>query len=580
MLKAVGEILTLSGKYRTRLILSFAAGFLENAMTAASMLAIYFSLTWLLDGSLTGQKILSVSLALLALIPLRFLLKLMEYHLQSGTGYEIVCDARLSLGEKLRRLSMGFYSETDAGDISSVVNNDLVFVEGFAMAFLSKVVGGFASALMMAVFLFLMDWRIAVCSLIGYPVALLVNRRIQKHLTQYAPRRQAAHAGAASLMLEYLNGLFVIRAFGMAGRQEDRLKQTIKQLETISYDFEMKGLPWSILYLICFHACTAGTLMLVAHALLNLSIKLPTALLFSIMIFSFYAPMEQFGMLSGIVRLMSACLARMRSLMDYPLLDGDGTPITPAAHDVSFTNVSFAYGHKKVLRDISFHAPENTMTAIVGASGSGKSTMLNLIARFWDVTEGSVRIGGVDVRAMTCDHVIANISAVFQRAYLFHDTIYNNIRFGNPLADRDQVVDAAQKARCHDFIMALPDGYDTVVGEAGSTLSGGERQRVSIARALIKDTPIVLLDEVTANIDPENELLVHQAINELVQGKTVFIVAHKLTTIKGADRILVLNENGCIAESGTHDALLQLDGIYASLWEKSRNVSQWSLSRA
>jgi len=546
-------------------------------MMAISMFSIYFSLTWILDGILTKQRIIAVTVVLLISVLLRFLFKLLEYHLQSGTGYEIVCDERLSLGEKLRRLSMGFYSETDSGNISSVVNNDLVFVEGFAMSFLSKIVGAAASAFMMSAYMFFVDWRIAACSCIGFPVAWIVNRQIQNHYIKYAPARQEAHAGTGSLMLEYLSGLFVIKAFGMTGKQEDRLKQSLKHLELTSYGFEMKAITWSVLYLVCFHISTSAILMLTANLLLGLTITLSEALFFVIMIFTFYAPMEMLGMISGIVRHMNACIDRMQSLMDCPLLDNGSTNIKPDSYDVSFTDVSFSYGQKKVLRNISFHAPENTMTAIVGASGSGKSTILSLIARFWDISGGSIYIGSTDIRDMTCDSIMMNISVVFQNAYLFHDTVYNNIQFGNPSAGKDQVIESAKKARCHDFIMELPNGYNTVIGEAGSTLSGGERQRISIARALLKDSPIVLLDEVTANIDPENEILIQHAINELVREKTVFIVAHKLSTIKNANQILVLNSNGEIAESGTHASLLPLDGIYNLLWNKSQKISQWSI---
>ncbi len=578
MLRTVKRIVHLSGKYRGKLIFSFVAGFLETAMASVAMFAIYIVLCWSVEDALiTSKHILWITLALVASVALRFAFKLLEYRSQSGVGYEIVCDKRLALGEKLRHLSMGFYSETDVGDISSVVGNDLTFVEGFAMTFLSKTVGAVTSAVLMMAFLFAMDWRVALTACIGYPVVWVIHMQIQKFYKKHAGLRQEAHAQTSGVMLEYLQGLFVIRAFNMSERQGSRLKSALKNLESVSFDFEIKAMPLAALYLCCFHICTVLILCVSAHLFLGALITLPVALFFVVMVFTFYAPMELIGMISGIVRLMNTCMDRMQALMDAPVMDEAAEDVPVARFDVEFKDVSFSYGDKPVLKHISFHAPANSMTAIVGASGSGKSTMLNLIARFWDVSGGSISIGGVDIREMTCDCVMQYISAVFQKAYLFHDTIFHNIRFGNPMATREEVMDAAKKARCHDFISGLPNGYDTVVGEAGATLSGGERQRISIARALLKNAPIVLLDEVTANIDPENEMLIQQAIGALVKNKTVFIVAHKLATIQNAGQILVLNEQGRICESGTHEKLMAIGGLYSSLWNKSRKICNWSI---
>lgn len=578
MLRTVQRIIDLAGKYRGRLMISFLAGFLENSMAAAAMFGVYMGLLFSVEDTrpATGY-ILWLGLALAASLVLRFVFKLLEYRYQSGVGYEIVCDKRLLLGEKLRRLSMGFYSETDAGKISSVINNDLVFVETLAMAFLSKIVGAATSALLMTVFMLAIDWRIALVAGIGYPAAWAVHRQIQKAYRNYAGLRQEAHAHTSSVMLEYLQGLFVIRAFNMSEQQGFRLKEAVENLEQVSFEFERRALPWTLLYFCCFHICTVLILCVSAHLLLGVLITLPVALFFVVMVFTFYAPLELMGLVAGIIRLMNTCLDRMQELLDVPVMDQDGKDVPLDRFDVEFKEVTFAYGDKPVLNKISFYTPANSLTALVGVSGSGKSTVLNLIARFWDVGSGSIAIGGVDIREMTGDCVMRQISAVFQKAYLFHDTISDNIRLGNPMATREEVMAAAQKARCHDFISRLPQGYDTVVGEGGASLSGGERQRLAIARALLKNAPIVLLDEVTAHIDPENERLIQQAIGELVANKTLFIVAHKLATIQNADQILVLNDRGQIGESGTHEQLLARGGLYAALWRKSQKVSKWSM---
>lgn len=551
--------------------------FFENTMASLPLLAVYVALGWVVEEAVSPTRILGIAAFLLATIGMRYLFKLLEYVFQSGVGYEFVSDERLKLGEKLLHLPMGFYSDTDAGNISSVLANDLVFVESMAMNFLSKVIGGVFGGILITGFMFFIDPRIALIACVGYPVAWALNRHIQTIYIRYSSIRQDAHSKTASVMLEYLQGLFVIKAFHLAGKQESRLENILKRLEIVSFNFEMKVTPWMWLYLSCFHICTAIILGAVAVFYVGADMSLPSAFLFAVMLFTFYAPMEQTGLSSGFIRLMNACLDRMQSIMEYPLMDEECGDAHPDSFDVVFKNVRFSYGRRKILDGVSFTAPENTLTAIVGPSGSGKSTMLNLIARFWDVQQGSIEIGGINIKEMKCDNVMQHISVVFQKAYLFHDTILNNIRFGNPDATEEQVIEAAKKAHCHEFIVAMKNGYSTEIGEAGNTLSGGERQRITIARALLKDTPIVLLDEVTANIDPENEMLIQQAINALVQRKTVFVVAHKLATIQNADRIIVLGGDGTVQAQGKHKELLEAGGLYTELWRKGQKISNWKI---
>lgn len=567
----------MSGRYKGKLFLSFVMSFLESSMAAIGLFMVYLSFDWIQNGRMTYQKVGAIALVMVLSLIFRYLFKLLDYIYQSGVGYEVVCDERLKLGQKLLRLPMGFYQDIDAGNISSVINTDLVFVEGMAMSFVSKMIGGFLSAGLMMLFLYFVDLRVALTACLVYPVALAANKKIQQRWIKYSVRRQESHAETAATMLEYLQGIYVIKAFGIAGRQGKRFKEVLDRLEVNSYNYEMKALPYMILYLLSFHFGTVLIPGCATYLLIAELIAFSAGMLVVVMLFTIYAPMEMIAVSSGFIRLMNTCLDRVQTIMDAPVMD-EGTDLKrPEGSAVEFQDVSFSYGSRSVLNNISFSAPERSMTAIVGPSGSGKSTMLNLIARFWDISEGRILIGGADIRSMKCETVMEQITAVFQKAYLFQDTIYQNILLGHPGADREQVIEAAEKARCHEFIMKLEKGYETVVGEGGATLSGGERQRISIARAFLKDAPVILLDEVTANIDPRNEQLIQQAVSDLVRDKTVFIVAHKLSTIQDAHQIIVLDENGRIAEAGRHDELYQQQGAYRQMWEKSRRISQWSL---
>lgn len=577
MLDIIRRVLRLSGKTKSKLLLSFAVGFLESVTPSLPLLFMFFSLRWYLAGDIRMDHIVWVALFLLCSLVLRFIFKWLEYGLQSGAGYEMVCDQRLALGKKLLHLPMGFYHDTDAGELSSVINDDLVFVEGVAMSFLSKIVSAMISIILLTLTLLILDFRIALLALLAYPFAILVHHRAQQIYQRKSRERQSAHAATSSVMLEYLHGIYVVKAFRIAGVQKKRLEGILKNLEMVSYNFEMNGMPYMALYFVIFNLFTAVILFAVTFFFSDGSLPLEKALLLVIMAFSFYAPMETLGMISGILRLMNECIHRMETILETPDMDEQGESIVPAAFDIRFRNVSFSYGEKQVLSGIDFYAPEKTLTAIVGPSGSGKSTLLSLIARFYDTKSGTVEIGGVDVRRMRSDIVLRNISFIFQKVYLFHDTIEANLRFGNPDAAFADIQEAAKKAHCHEFIEKMANGYQTVIGEGGGTLSGGERQRIAIARALLKDAPIILLDEATVNIDPENELLIQEAIDALIREKTVFVVAHKLSPVKNAQKIIVLNQDGRIQETGTHETLIRAGGAYRRLWDLQARADAWNI---
>ncbi len=308
----------------------------------------------------------------------------------------------------------------------------------------------------------------------------------------------------------------------------------------------------------------------------NGTMELFKCLLMVISAFMIYGQLESAGSVSALLRMLDVSMNKVDEIDAIPVMDIDGKGIVPKNYDIKFNNVSFSYDDKKILKNINLKIPEKTTTAIVGPSGSGKSTLCNLIARFWDVTEGSITIGNRDIKEYTLNSLLKNISMVFQNVYLFQDTIANNIKFGKPNATMDEVIEAAKKACCHDFIKSLPNGYNTVIGEGGSNISGGEKQRISIARAILKDAPIIILDEATSNIDPENESRLQEAIAELTKDKTIIMIAHRLKTVKQADQIIVL-DNGNIVQKGTHDELINKPGIYANFIGVRKKAIGWKI---
>jgi ATP-binding cassette subfamily B protein len=416
-------------------------------------------------------------------------------------------------------------------------------------------------------------------SVAGCALALVAFRGIEKVSKKQSQIRMEQQAGLTGAVLEYTEGISVIKALRMSGDAAKRMDKSIADACVHAINFEHGMIRPVTRYLNCFALTIAAGLFLSFWQFFNGQMDLAVVIMLALFIFRIYLPAMSLATGVAMMRVMEAGLDRYAKLKDVPIIDADGKDRDLNSFNIEFDDVTFSYGEKETLKNISFTAKERGMTALVGASGSGKTTIANLIVRFWDVDCGSVKIGGVDVREMTCDSLLRYVSMVFQRVYLFADTIENNIKFGSPVATHEQVVKAAKRARCHDFISALPDGYDTVVGEGGSTLSGGERQRISIARAMLKDAPIILLDEATASVDADNEKYIQEAISELVTGKTLIVIAHRLSTIKSAEQIIVLDD-GKIVQRGKHDELIESDGAYRNLWQRRMRARSWRIGSA
>lgn len=577
MLKFIGRILKFAGPDAGKLKLSFVISFIENMFTNVPVFAAFIIFGKILDGTLAPNDAWTAGGIMLASLVVRYALRRWYYELESGTGYDICARERIAIGDYFKRFPMSYFTEGNLGNVTSVVAVDMQFVEQHGMMALDKVINSFAVMVIGCVTLLFIDWRISLVSVFTCLLALWGLSALEKVTKKQSRIRQAQQSKLTGAVLEYIQGIGVIKSLHMAGDKAKTVKTAIEETCEHAINFEVEVCRPYVRFANSFALGTALTVL--AGGWLCLGLELSVAMLITSVIFVFqiYRPMMALATLNAQIRVMEAALDRYEALKNVDIIDRDGREIRLDRFDIEFKNVGFSYEQKETLKNISFRVPEKSMTALCGASGSGKTTIANLIVRFWDVQQGEVLIGGRNVKEMTCDSLLENIAMVFQKVYLFQDTIAANIRFGRPDATDEEVREAAKKARCHEFIMALPDGYGTMIGEGGSTLSGGERQRISIARAILKDAPIVLLDEATASVDPDNEKHIQQAINELVKDKTLILIAHRLSTIKNADQILVIDD-GRLVQRGTHDELIAEGGQYGNLWRRRINARSWKIA--
>lgn len=580
MLKIIRRVLRLSGNLSKRIWGSFICGFLESMFGLLPIAAVFLVLIELQNGQpITGQTWGIVIGLIAGGLILRMIFKYLVYRLQSTAGFEFVARERIALGDRLRNVPMGFFHDNSVGDITATVTTDLNFLENYSMHILDKVTTGVLSMIVMAGCILAFDWRIGLIFVAGILLSFPIYSHMQKKGKALSAKRQKIQSEAVAATLEYVQGISVVKSFNMCDKNLSDIEDAYESNAAASYGVERVFTPLNMTYSMVFRI--SACMIMLCAGILAVGGDLSFANLAVILIASFtiFNPIEVMGQMTTMIRTMDAALDRVERIKQAKKIDENGRDIPLDSFDIGFEHVSFAYENgNPILKDVSFSIPQGSMTAIVGPSGGGKTTITRLIARFWDVQEGSITIGGHDVKGFTCDSLLKNMSMVFQNVYLFHDTIENNIKFGCPDATHEQVVEAAKKACCHDFISALPQGYDTVIGEGGSTLSGGEKQRISIARAMLKDAPIILLDEATASVDPENEVHLQQAISALVKNKTLIVIAHRLSTIRDADQILVV-DNGKIVEKGVHAELIQQKGIYQKFWNIRQKARNWKLAQ-
>ena len=561
---------------RKKFYRSIVLGVLAALFSALKIPAVGVMLGAILTGGVTAKTILmSLSIMLISVIG-SSILKYRATALQTDGGYCTTANKRVQIAEHLRYLPMGYFNENSLGAITSVTTNTMDNLSGVSTRVVMLVTEGIFSTAAMTLAVFLFDWRVGLLIIAGLAIYYAVNRALQMKSEQTTRRKFAGDTAVVEQVLEFIKGIAEVKSYSLIGRYNRRLEAAIEENVDANTDMELKLLPLMLAQNIVAKLIDVGVVVLSLVLYTSGHMALLNCVMLCICSFLLTKGLEQAGTQSSLLRVVDACVNQATDILNLPAMDITGAELTPECHDLHAENIRFSYGEKPIINGIALDIPERTTTAIVGPSGGGKTTLCHLLSRFWDVDAGTVTLGEHNVREYDMDSLMRNFSFVFQNVYLFHDTIANNIRFGRPDAPMEQVIAAAKKARCHDFIMKLPQGYDTVIGEAGGTLSGGERQRLSIARAMMKDAPIIILDEATANVDPENEKELMEAITELTQEKTVIMIAHRLKTVRHADQILVVDK-GQIIQCGTHNELMAQDGIYRRFISGREKAVGWKL---
>lgn len=578
MINVFKKIWGFSIKEKGNLQKSIVIGFLNAIFNSLLVTALYVVLKAIVENSVSTNTawtaFIIMAVSIVGQIVTQYFSQLQRTH----AGYFMVADKRINIGEKLKSVPMGYFNQNSLGQITAIETTILNDVESAVPVVLVTTLGGFLNSLVFALFILVFDWRMGAVTLLGIVVFLLVTSAMEKKSREGVPARQEAQAILVEAVLETIQGMSVVKAFDLDNNMDKKVDRAIEESFKKNEKLEKAMTPYVAVQQLVLYVFSVALMFCAITFYLNGSMELTKSLIMVVCSFMVYEQLKVAGSCVANMRIAEHSIDKANKIDDVPTMDEGGKDIVPTSTEIKFKNVDFAYEKKKILDNVSFTIPEKKMTAIVGPSGSGKTTLCRMIPRFWDVDAGSVSIGGVNVKDYTLNSLMKNVSMVFQNVYLFADTIENNIKFGKADATHEEVVEAAKRACCHEFIMALPDGYNTKIGEGGASLSGGEKQRISIARALIKDAGIVIFDEATANVDPENEDRLQNAIEELTKDKTVIMIAHRLKTVRNAEKILVLSD-GKIAQEGKHDELIKEAGIYADFVNGRKQAIGWKLGR-
>lgn len=577
MIKLIRQLLQWAPELKGKFFLAALYKVIEAIFMGAPYAFIFLTLNDLLAGSLSIKKVALYTCGMAVCFLFQGIFSFLFMRTIWPTANYMVKKLRIMVGEHLRKLSMGYFSKKTTGSLHTLVVDEMLAIQMAVYQAFPDFIVAFTFVVLPPVILLFIDWRLTLVTVVVFPAALPIYLWNRNVFTKGLSKRSDSLAELNSEIIEYVQGIEVLKAFKQTGKQSKKFNKILQEFRGINISLILKGdvpitLAWIVLDLgICL------ILLFATFFLFNGTISLTIFLIFLIMGLRIYEPIKRLFPAVAFLKLAEPAVYKIKELLDTDPLPQPENGQATKSLDVQFSNVSFSYEKQRVLEDVSFTIPEKTITALVGPSGSGKTTITRLIARFWDVDSGEVKVGGHNIKDMGIDTLLSHVSMVFQDVYLFNDTIYQNIAYGSKNGNKEKIIEASKTAQCHDFISELPNGYDTMVGESGATLSGGEKQRISIARAILKDAPIILLDEATASVDPENEYLIQSAINALVASKTLIIIAHRLSTIVAADQIIVLNEHGQMEEIGRHEELLKNKGTYARLWQSRVHAKKWRI---
>lgn len=576
MIEAFRKIWHFAGNETKNINKSVAVSFLNAVLQMFQVAAIYFVVLALTNGEKDAKTAWIAFVCELIAVFGGAISASFSKMLQTHAGYFMAADRRISIANRLKSVPMGFFNANSLGQISGVCTTVVGSIESMVPMVLVNILGGLITTVVFALLILVFDWRIGIIVLTGIALYLLAVSAMERKSVVIANNTQKSQTALIEAVLETIQGMSVIKSFNLIGKGDKKLQDALEYNRRSNVDVTKILTPYTALQEAVLQIAGVGMMLAAVLLWIGGTMSLANTLMVLVMSFLVFNQIKTFGMGVSMLRLAAAAIDRTVETENMPRMDENGKDLHPESHSISFDHVSFSYDKKPILQDVSVMLPDKTITAIIGPSGSGKTTFCNLIARFWDTDSGSVKIGGYDVKDYTLESLMNQISVVFQDVYLFADTIENNIKFGRPDATHDEVVAAAKAACCDDFIESLPDGYNTVIGEGGASLSGGEKQRISIARAMLKDAPIVILDEATANVDPENEDRLQKAIEVLTRNKTIIMIAHRLKTVRHADQILVVDK-GQIVEQGTHEQLMQQDGIYRHFITGREKAVGWKL---
>ena len=577
MFRITFRILHWMAPYKGRMIAGFMLSFANSILIALPIfLAAQVFARIMSQETISNKDIFNVFLAMIFLVAGRFVMTYAKSRLHESIAYEMTADERLKIGEKLKGVKLGYFDDQTTNNLTTTVTTDLTFLENYTMKMIDIVINGYILISVLILSLLTISVQVALVALSGVILSLISIFLLERISKRNAPLYHQQQNQLIEKVIEMIRGIKVIKTFAKEDTSLKSFYAAVDNSKRVNTKVELQYTPFNLLHLLSLKVISVFIVVCAVMLYFNGHIDLSTLIMLSIFSFIIFESIEHINSAAHVLEMIAVTLEDLQQIKEAPTLDEGGHEIAVQQHRIEFDHVDFSFSNKKVINDVTLEVQPGTSLAIIGPSGSGKTTLCNLLMRFYDIDKGNIKVGGIDIREMTLPSLMSQISTVFQKVYLFNDTIYNNILFGKPDATKSDIIEAAKQAQCHDFIMSLPQGYQTVVNEKGNNLSGGEKQRISIARAILKDAPIIIFDEATASIDPENEHLIQSAIDHLSEGKTMITIAHKINIIKNADQIIVLDE-GQIVQRGTHQELMQEHGIYRDFLSIRDQSESWKI---